>query len=52
MANSGVLSMKEAKNFCRQNNISRVILAARDAGNPVYEKIEFKHSNAFMYLTV
>lgn len=44
--------IEEARNFCRQSNISAILLSASDAGKPVYEKIGFESSNAFMYLMV
>ena len=44
--------IEEARNFCRQNNISTIMLSASAAGKTVYEKIGFKPIDSFMYLIV
>ena len=44
--------IEEVRDFCRKNNISRILLAASDSGKPIYEKIGFKSNNSFMFLTV
>lgn len=46
------LIVKEAISFCRDQNISRMLLVASDAGRPVYEKIGFEPITTFMSLTI
>ena len=44
--------IEEARNFCRQNNISIIMLSASEAGKPVYAKMGFKPVSSFMHLMV
>lgn len=50
--NLSTLIVKKAISFCRDQNISRMLLKASDAGRPVYEKIGFEPITTFMSMTV
>lgn len=46
------LIVKKAISFCQDQNISKMLLIASDAGKPVYEKIGFEPITTLMYMTV